>query len=165
MPEDAPTQAREEVAEAARGRMAQLGLSPAQLRGRSGLSVNTIKDIANGTGDHNRSTWVAMSAGLEWPWDYLVNILHGAADQNVKVKSPLETHLAKLADGMAQIEALRQEVAGLKDVIHEFDAKLDAVARERRSAGQDAAVFQDQDRIGDVDEVGIVGGDQGGDAF
>ena len=128
MSEDAPAEGvRAEVARIVSGRMGQLGVSTAELRRRSGLSVNTIRGITEGVSRHNRSTWVAISAVLEWPWDYLVNILSGRSDKNVAPESPLETHLATLAGGLAEIDALRQEVAGLKDVIHEIDRKIDLV--------------------------------------
>ena len=135
MSKDAPTEeARAEVARAVSGRMGQLGVSTAELRRRSGLSVNTIRGITEGMSRHNRSTWVAISAVLEWPWDYLVNILNGRPDKNVTVKSPLETHLAKLVDGLAEIGALRQDVAGLKDIVHEIDKKIDVVIGSRHTS-------------------------------
>ena len=128
MSEDALTEgARAEVARIVSGRMGQLGISTAELRRRSGLSVNTIRGITEGASRHNRSTWVAISAVLEWPWDYLVNILNGRSDKNVAPESPLEMHLAALADGLAEIGALRRDVAGLTDVVHEIDRKIDLV--------------------------------------
>ena len=128
MSKDAPAEgARAEVARAVSGRMGQLGVSTAELRRRSGLSVNTIRGITEGASRHNRSTWVAISAVLEWPWDYLVNILSGTSDKNVTPKSPLEAHLAKLAGEIAEIDALRQDVAGLKDIVYEIDRKIDLV--------------------------------------
>lgn len=72
---------------------------------------------------------------LEWPWDYLVNILNGRADKNVAPESPLETHFATLADARTEIGALRQEVAGLKDVIHEIDRKIDLVIESQHAPG------------------------------
>ena len=122
---------------AVRGRMKQLGISAAELRRRSGLSVNTIRGITEGTTRHNRSTWVAISAVLEWPWDYLVNILNGNAGRNATAKSPMETQLAKLVDGLADIDALRQDVAVLGDIVHEIDGKIEVVIRSRHtSAGE-----------------------------
>jgi len=118
--------------------MGQLGVSTAELRRRSGLSVNTIRGITEGTSRHNKSTWVAISAVLEWPWDYLVNILNGRADRNVTAKSPMETHLAKLVDGLAEIDALRQDVAVLKDIVHEIDKKIDVVIGSRSTSGDDS---------------------------
>jgi hypothetical protein len=133
---DAPTEeARAEVARAVSGRMGELGFSAAELRRRSGLSVNTIRRITEGTSRHNTSTWVAISAVLEWPWDYLVNILDDRADKNVTTQSPLETHLVKLAGGLAEIDVLRQDVAVLIDVVHEIDKKIDVVVGSRQSPG------------------------------
>ena len=136
MSKDAPAEgARAEVARAVSGRMGQLGVSTAELRRRSGLSVNTIRGITEGASRHNKSTWVAISAVLEWPWDYLVNILSGKPDKNVTPASPLETHLAKLVDELAEIDALRQDVAGLKDIVHEIDRKIDLVIGSRHASG------------------------------
>jgi len=133
---DAPAEgARAEVARAVSGRMGQLGVSTAELRRRSGLSVNTIRGITEGASRHNRSTWVAISAVLEWPWDYLVNILNGKSDKNVTPKSPLETHLAKLADELTDIDALRQDVAGLKDIVYEIDRKIGLVIGSQHASG------------------------------
>ncbi|MGD0604656.1 MAG: hypothetical protein ABSA53_13770 [Streptosporangiaceae bacterium] len=107
MSKDVPAQeARAEVARAVSGRMGQLGI-----------------------------TGVAISAVLEWPWDYLVNILNGSADGTATVTSPLETQLAKLADGLAAIDALRQDVAVLADIVHDIDGKIEVVTGSRRSSG------------------------------
>jgi transcriptional regulator with XRE-family HTH domain len=131
MDEPAP-EVRAEVARVVRRRMAQLGFSLAELRRRSGLAPNTLHGITEGmSGDRNKSTWVALAAGLNWPWDYFLNILNGRADKNVTAESPLEARLAKLADGLAEIGALRQEVTGLKDIFHVVDKKIDIVLGSR----------------------------------
>jgi len=70
---------------------------------------------------------------LEWPWDYLVNILDGRSDKNVAPKSPLETHLVKLVDGLAEIDALRADVAGLADIVHEVDRKVSLVIESQHT--------------------------------
>ena len=107
--------------------MNNLRLSAAELRRLSGLSVNTIRGITEETSQPNRSTWVAVSAVLDLPWDYLLNIVNGRPDQNVAT-SPLEKHLAKLAAQFAEIEALRRDVAELTDIVHEIDRKLDGAS-------------------------------------
>jgi hypothetical protein len=117
--------------------MGQLRLSTAELRRRSGLAVNTIRDITEGTSRHNRSTWVAISAALNWPWDYLVNILNGTADLDARPRSPLEAHLAKLADGLAEINGLKQDVAGIKEFVHKIDRKIDIVIESRHVSQPD----------------------------
>jgi len=72
---------------------------------------------------------------LDWPWDYLVNILSGKSDKNVTPQSPLETHLAKLVDGLAEIDALRQDVAGLNNIVHEIDRKISLVIESQHASG------------------------------
>lgn len=122
--QDAPTAAaRAEAAGVVAERMERLRYSAADLHALSGLSVNTIRDITEETGNPNRSTWVAASAVLGLPWDYLVNILDGRPDRNA-VTSPLEIHLAKLAEQFAEIGALRDDVAGLTDIVQEINGKL-----------------------------------------
>lgn len=124
MSEDAPTaEARAEAARVVRRRMKKLRFSAAEFRKVSGVSVNTLRNITEGTGNPNRTTWIAVSAVLDLPWDYLTNIVYGRPDKNVAT-SPLEMHLAKLADQFAEIGALRREVAGLTDIVHEINGKL-----------------------------------------
>jgi len=103
--------------------MKKLRFSAAEFRKVSGVSVNTLRNITEGTGNPNRTTWIAVSAVLDLPWDYLTNIVYGRPDKNVAT-SPLEMHLAKLADQFAEIGALRREVAGLTDIVHEINGKL-----------------------------------------
>lgn len=125
MSEDAPTaEARAEAARVVSERMGELRLSVAELRRLSGLSINTIRGIREGTSQPNRSTWVAVSAVLDLPWDFLVNIVYGTPELNV-AKSPLEKHLAELAGRFAEIEALRRDVIDLKDIVHEIDSKIE----------------------------------------
>jgi transcriptional regulator with XRE-family HTH domain len=132
---DAPTaEARAEAARVVSERMDRLRLSAAELRRLSGLSVNTIRDITEGTGQPNRSTWIAVSAVLDLPWDYLVNILNGRPEENV-AKSPLEKHLAKLVDQHAETDALLRDVVGLKPIIDEIDRKIDVVIGSLHSSG------------------------------
>lgn len=135
MSKDAATvEARTEAARVVSERMDKLRISAAELRRLSGLSVNTIRGITEGTSQPNRSTWVAVSAVLDLPWDYLVNILNGRPEKNV-VNSPLEKHLAKLVDRLGEIDALRRDIAGLTDIVHEVERKIDIAAGSRRSSG------------------------------
>jgi transcriptional regulator with XRE-family HTH domain len=117
---------KEAVGRAVKERMAQLGLTTAELARRSGLSETTIRGITQATARHNRSTLVAISAVLDWPPDYLVNVLHGEADKNVKAESPLEIQLAKLANGLA----------GLTEIVHQIDGKIDVIMGPRHSPGE-----------------------------
>lgn len=125
------------VGRAVRERMGQLGSSTAEVARRSGFSETTIRDIAHGKSRHNKSTLVAICAVLDWPPDYLVNILHGEAHKNVIPESPLEIHLAKLAEGLAEIGALRQDIAGLKEIVHKIDKKIDVMTDPRQPPGGD----------------------------
>jgi hypothetical protein len=126
---DEPTpEARAAAARAINERMGQLKLSVEDVQERSGLSVNTAHRITEQLGSHNKSTWVALAAALDWPRDYLLNILDGRADKNVPVQSPLEAHLAKLAESLS---ALQQKVDGIDDVVHVTDKKVDLMLGPR----------------------------------
>ena len=132
MPVSVPTaRARAEAARVVNERMGKLRISAAELRRLSGLSINTIRAITEGSGKPNRSTWVAVSAVLDLPWDYLVNILSGRQDKNV-ANSPLEKYLV---DRLAEIDVLRQDVVGLVDLVHEIDRKIDIAIGSRHSSG------------------------------
>jgi hypothetical protein len=41
----------------------------------------------------------------------------------------------KLVDGLAEIDALRQDVAGLKDIVYEIDRKIDLVIGSQHASG------------------------------
>lgn len=130
MSQDAPTAAaRADAAGVVKERMKRLRYSAADLHELSGLSVNTIRDITEETGNPNKSTWVAASAVLGLPWDYLVNILDGRPDRNL-TPSPMEMHLARLADQFAEIGALRDDVAGLTDIVYEINGKLGGAGQD-----------------------------------
>jgi hypothetical protein len=74
-------------------RMKKLRRPPAEIYRLSGLTVNTLRNVTEETGKPNKSTWVALSAVLDLPWDYLLNIVYGMPEKNVAV-SPLEKRLA-----------------------------------------------------------------------
>lgn len=143
MSEDALAErARAEVARVVSGRMKQLGVSAAELRRRSGLSVNTIRGITEGASKPHKSTWIAISAVLDWPWDYLVNILNGRSDKNAA--SPLERHLSAMADRLGAMDGLREDVAWLKEVIHEIDRKIDLVIEYQHGSEPRQTLSADQ---------------------
>jgi len=50
-------------------------------------------------------------------------------------KSPLETHLVKLVDGLAEIDALRADIAGLTDIVHQVDRKVNLVIETQHTSG------------------------------
>lgn len=110
--------------------MDALRISTAELRRRSGLSETTIRGVTQGTGKPRRSTLVAISAVLGWPYDYLDNILLGEPQKNVE--SPLEKHLAELVVSLAELAALRADMAVLIEAVHRIDEKTDVMIAPRR---------------------------------
>jgi transcriptional regulator with XRE-family HTH domain len=114
-------------------RMSQLGISTAELARRVRSSETTIRDIARGIGQHNESMLVAISAVLDWPTDHLVNVLAGEADENVSPESRLEKHMEKLVNEFAEVGALRGDIAGLRDVVHKMDKKINVLIESLHS--------------------------------
>jgi hypothetical protein len=62
----ATAEGRAEVARAVNARISQLRLPAAKIAKLSGLSVNTIRGVTDGSGIYTKSTLVALSAVLDW---------------------------------------------------------------------------------------------------
>jgi transcriptional regulator with XRE-family HTH domain len=122
------------VGRAVSRRMDQLRVSKAELARRVRSSETTVRDIARGIGQHNESMLVAISAVLDWPTDYLVNILDGKADEHVPPESRLEK---LLASEFAEVGALRESVAGLKESVDVMSKKIDVLIEDRHPSGAD----------------------------
>ena len=67
------------VGEAIRTRMRELGINQKLLAEFSGVSTATIRQMTNSPGkrQHNERTLQALSETLDWPRNYLLNILEG----------------------------------------------------------------------------------------
>ena len=134
MSKDAPEDSHwAAVGQAVSERMTELGFSQAEVTRRSYLTDNTIRDIMQGARSPHKSSLAVIAVVLGWPLDYLVNILHGEADKNLVPESPLESHLADLAHGLAEIGALREDVAGIKGLVERIDEKIDVAIEAQRS--------------------------------
>lgn len=123
--------ARAEAARVVKERMDTLGLSATKFCKLAGISTNTLSKITKQTGNVDRSTWVAVAAVLDLPWDYLANIVYGGH----AVISPQEKHLSELAEQSAGISALKEAVSGLVDIVHAIDRKLDVAIAAKQSPG------------------------------
>ena len=137
MSQDAPVDKRRraDAARAALDLMRDRGLSNAEVERLSGLSENIVRDMLDTKGkSHNKSSWMALCGALECK-DHLVRILNGEADASVPFESPMERRLAEMANGMAEIGALRADVATLKDIIRRIDEKIDVIIDAPRSQG------------------------------
>ena len=114
------------VSDAIRKRMRELKISTAQLARETGLSETTIRYIGEPSSRHNRSTLVAISAVLRWRYDYLMNILHGEPEKNVLIRRPVEVNFERLL--RAEVDPMREQIAGLRDIVERMDKKIDVVA-------------------------------------
>ena len=119
------------VGQAIRERMRQLGISWTRLAEETGLSPTTIRHIGEPAQRRTKSTLVAISAVLDWRHDHLTNILHGESQKNVPTASPLEPHFENLL--RAEVGPVKEEVAGIRDIIHVIDKKIDVIIESQHS--------------------------------
>jgi hypothetical protein len=113
------------VGRAIRERMRELGISSTHLAQETGLSPTTIRHIGEPTSRRTKSTLVAISAVLDWRYDHLTNILHGEPQKNSPASSPLEPNFENLL--RAELGPVMEEVAGIRDIIHVIDKKIDVI--------------------------------------
>ena len=111
------------VGDAIRKRMRELKISTAKLARETGLSETTIRYIGQSASGHHKSALVAISAVLRWRYDHLVNILHGEPHKNAPPGTQTETRLERV---------LHAEMAGLKNVVHGIDRKVDVLLTSQR---------------------------------
>ena len=120
------------VGQAIRERMRERGISATQLAQETGLSPTTIRHIGEPTTRRRtRSTLVAISAVLEWRYDHLTNILHGEPQKNSSATSPLEPYFENLL--RSEVGPVKDEVAGIRDIIHVIDQKIDVIIDAQHS--------------------------------
>lgn len=129
---------RQAVSTAVTERMRHIGFTAAGINRRTGLSETTIYAVIQVTGQPTKSTLALLSTVLDWRIDHLYNILQGRAHANIATESPLEKSLAQLARGLADIDALRDDVSELKDVVHRIDGKVDVVIASQHAPSGDA---------------------------
>jgi transcriptional regulator with XRE-family HTH domain len=108
---------------AVHSQMKRLDMSIARLSRESGISETTIRRIGQPE-KRQRSTLVAISAALGYPYDYLVDVLRSEADPEAPPQSPAETAFIK--------ELLRAEVDPLKVKVNVIDGKLDLLLDRQR---------------------------------
>ena len=119
------------VGQAIRERMRERGISATHLAQETGLSPTTIRHIGEPTKRRTKSTLVAISAVLDWRYDHLTNILHGEPQKNSSAASPLEPHFENLL--RAEVGPVKEEMAGIRDVIHVIDKKIDVILESQHS--------------------------------
>jgi hypothetical protein len=120
------------VGRAVSERTLRLGVSIAYLARESGLSETTIRYIGDPARRNTKSTLVALSAVLGWRYDYLTNILHREPHDSVQFTSPVEAYFEKLL--RAEVGPVKQEVAGIRDIVRTMDQKIDLMIQVRHPA-------------------------------
>lgn len=116
---------------AIRERMRELGISATHLAQETGLSPTTIRHIGESANRRTQSTLVAISAVLDWRYDHLTNILRGEPQKNLQATSPLEPQFENLL--RAEVGPVKEEVAGIRDIIHVIDKKIDVIIESQHS--------------------------------
>jgi transcriptional regulator with XRE-family HTH domain len=135
---DAPKdEDRQAVGATVTKRINQLGLTVAEINRRTGMSESTIYAVIQVTGRPTKSTLALLSAVLDWPINYLYNILQGRVHENVVIESPLERNLAQLVRALADIDTLRNDVSELKNVAYRIDGKVDLVIADQHASSGD----------------------------
>jgi cyanate lyase len=125
---------RAAVARLVNERMRELRISISDLVKRSGVSENIVYDILYRDKSHNKATWIAISAALDWEPGFLVKVIDGQADPSVAPVSPMEKQMAQMFGQLAEVGALRRDVVVLKEVVYRIDKKIDFIINTQRSA-------------------------------
>lgn len=134
MPEQGDWQA---VRNAIRVRMRHLEMDDLDLSQKTRLAPGTLNSIFAEKGTSNKSTLVAISAVLGWPYDYLINILHEESSKNSTDESPAEYAFKQAV--WPRLRALNDEVARLNNIFS------DASQENRQISDADAQhVLDDQ---------------------
>ena len=84
------------------------------------------------TNRRTKSTLVAISAVLDWRYDHLTQYSARRAAEEFAGISPLEPHFENLL--RAEVEPVKEEVAGIRDIIHVIDKKIDVIIESQHSA-------------------------------
>ena len=114
-------------------RLSELRMSLSYLARETGLSQTTIRYIGTPTRKHNKSTLVALSSVLGWRHDYLLNILFGNPEKNIRKpgESPLEAYFENLLH--AEVGPIREEVAELVKTVNGMGKQIDVLYQERKT--------------------------------
>jgi hypothetical protein len=108
------------VASAISGRLAELRATQMDVAARARISLTTLRELQHNTSPRQRrpQTLAAVSEALDWPADYLTNVLHGqdakphpdeAGDPVLRSLASVERELGDLRERVVRIE---QQLAG-----------------------------------------------------
>jgi transcriptional regulator with XRE-family HTH domain len=118
------------VGRAVDGRMRELKMRQKKLAERSKVSPATIRQIQHNTGRHRHGarTLDALSEALDWPAQYLDNVLHGRPqpEESGPASAALKSRLDSLEQQLHKIRVVLEERLGnVVDVIYNEDQKVD----------------------------------------
>ncbi|MFD9734257.1 XRE family transcriptional regulator [Umezawaea sp. NPDC059074] len=98
-------------------RMAELDMKQTELKERSGLALQTVREIQLNLQPRDRSkrTLTAMSEALGWPSDHLWLVLEGKDPGDPDAGDPVLTELAVLKDAITvlvdRVDAIERRLA------------------------------------------------------
>jgi hypothetical protein len=89
--------------------MAELRVTQLDVAARAAISLTTLRELQNNINPRRRrpQTLSALSAALDWPTDYLSQVLRGAeasADPDEGLRSVLDGQLRRLANRVEALE-------------------------------------------------------------
>jgi hypothetical protein len=127
------------VGRAVTERLSELRMSISYLARETGLSQTTIRYLGTPPRKHNKSTLVALSAVLGWRHDYLLNILLGNSEKNIRRpgESPVEAYFESLL--RAEVGPMREEMAELAKTVSGMGKQIDVLYQERQSGASAGA--------------------------
>lgn len=115
----------------------KLDISIARLSRESGVSENTIRYIGRAE-KRQRSTLVALSAALGFPYGYLADVLRGAASPEVPPRPAAD--MAAIENLLrAELGSVRARLDTMGKTLHAVDEKTDVLADRRRREHAQAA--------------------------
>jgi hypothetical protein len=93
------------VAAAITTRMAELDMKQTELKQRSGLALQTVREIQQNLQPRDRSkrTLAALSEALGWPTDHLWLVLHGENPGDPDAGDPVLAELALMKEALTTI--------------------------------------------------------------
>jgi transcriptional regulator with XRE-family HTH domain len=116
------------VGDAVSTRMRERGMTQKQLAVRSKVSPATIRQIQhhNGSHRHGPRTLEALSEALDWPSQYLDNVLNSRGQQEITDHLALESRVSVLEQRINKFGVvLEQRLGDVVDVIYNSGSEVD----------------------------------------
>lgn len=132
------------VDRAVKARLREIGMPLSHLARDTGLSETTIRYMGDTEGG-TESPLVAIAAVLDWPLDYLRNILHGEPEKNNQDPAETPESIDSLAEPRfrkmlrTELGPVKKDVAALRGIVDRMDQKIDRLIRDRDSGSGDPA--------------------------